>query len=234
MSNPSSKDRSQLIEDVRKVAATLNSKWLFDVARRIEGLSAETSGKPARDADHCDFPDCERHNTLTVQRLRAALERIAKWEGEFPSTGRTWDDGSPMSYAACFGSNGERDFIRQIARVALEQTQFQDETEAPRDTGILDTNGARLAEGDRVRVEWTAELGVTELYCEAVGTVAYMPDKITAAWFVQFDTPFRRSVGPEGLYESESQMLLQEHEIGDECLIHFTRLPLKSSGEVAP
>ena len=62
--------------------------------------------------------------------LRAALERIARWFGEFPDTGRTWDDGSPMSYGAAFGSNGERDFMRQLARVALETAVVTPETPA--------------------------------------------------------------------------------------------------------
>jgi hypothetical protein len=48
-----------------------------------------------------------------------ALGRIWKWFDEFPVTGRTWDDGSPMSYGACYGSNGERDYMRQIAHAAL-------------------------------------------------------------------------------------------------------------------
>lgn len=51
--------------------------------------------------------------------LRKALERIERWFGEFPDTGRTWPDGSPMSYIALYGSNGERDFMREIAREAL-------------------------------------------------------------------------------------------------------------------
>lgn len=45
------------------------------------------------------------------------LSRIAKWEDEFPETGRFWDDKKtrPMSYAAAYGSNGERDFMRELA-----------------------------------------------------------------------------------------------------------------------
>lgn len=54
-----------------------------------------------------------------VDTVRKALERIAKWFGEFPETGRTWPDGSPMSYSAAHGSNGERDYMRGIAREAL-------------------------------------------------------------------------------------------------------------------
>lgn len=55
-------------------------------------------------------------------KLTLALKRIEKWQGEFPETGRFWDEPQntqPMSYGAAFGSNGERDFMRQIARDAL-------------------------------------------------------------------------------------------------------------------
>ena len=61
------------------------------------------------------------HSPEYVARLEAALRRIEKWFGEFPETGRFWDDdqSQPMRYMACFGSNGERDYMRDIARVAL-------------------------------------------------------------------------------------------------------------------
>jgi hypothetical protein len=52
-------------------------------------------------------------------RHRTALLRISKWFGEFPPTGRTWEDGTAMSYSAAFGSNGERDYMRQVADDAL-------------------------------------------------------------------------------------------------------------------
>lgn len=54
-----------------------------------------------------------------IERLRAALQRVARWHGEFPDSCRQWPDGQPMSYAAAFGSNGERDYMRQIALNAL-------------------------------------------------------------------------------------------------------------------
>lgn len=57
--------------------------------------------------------------TQENERFRAALAKIAKWFGEFPETGRTLDDGSPMSFGVCNGSNGERDYMRQVARDAL-------------------------------------------------------------------------------------------------------------------
>jgi len=62
-----------------------------------------------------------------ADRLAKALERIERWFGEFPETGKFWPntDGSesdrPMSYGACWGSNGERDSMRSIARAALQQ-----------------------------------------------------------------------------------------------------------------
>ncbi|HYF35140.1 MAG TPA: Lar family restriction alleviation protein [Prosthecobacter sp.] len=52
------------------------------------------------------------------ERLREALQRIERWFGEFPMV----DDprgGKPVSYGVAYGSNGERDFMRAIARAAL-------------------------------------------------------------------------------------------------------------------
>ncbi len=49
--------------------------------------------------------------------LRKALEIVARWE--LPETGEKWGDGTPMSYGAAFGSNGERDYMRKVARAAL-------------------------------------------------------------------------------------------------------------------
>jgi hypothetical protein len=57
------------------------------------------------------------------KRLESALVRIEKWFGEFPATNQFWDETKerPMSYASCYGSNGEREFMRDIARKALEK-----------------------------------------------------------------------------------------------------------------
>lgn len=46
-----------------------------------------------------------------------ALDTIERWR-DFPSTRDKWLDGSPVSYGAAFGSNGERDYMRQLARAA--------------------------------------------------------------------------------------------------------------------
>lgn len=54
-----------------------------------------------------------------IEILSSALRDVADWVGKFPETGKLWPDGSPMSYGACFGSNGERDFMRSKAEQAL-------------------------------------------------------------------------------------------------------------------
>lgn len=54
-----------------------------------------------------------------VRVLEEALQKIECWFGEFPPTGRTWPDGTPTSYATEYRSNGERDFMRSVAREAL-------------------------------------------------------------------------------------------------------------------
>lgn len=51
------------------------------------------------------------------QTMKAALQRIERWFGEFPDVNQ---DGKPVPYGIARGSNGERDFMREIAREALK------------------------------------------------------------------------------------------------------------------
>lgn len=73
----------------------------------------------AREAELSRLREC-------VRKDGEALVKIELWHGEFPETGRFWpnEDGSisdrPMSYGSVWGSNGERDFMRSIARARLE------------------------------------------------------------------------------------------------------------------
>jgi hypothetical protein len=66
----------------------------------------------------------EQKNTYALQarcdRYEAALRVVQNWQ--LPATGEYWDRGDnmePMSYEACYGSNGARDFMRNIAYEAL-------------------------------------------------------------------------------------------------------------------
>lgn len=84
-----------------------------DTFDKWEPRLAATTPAPACRAEPATYARAEP--------MRAALERIERWFGEFPETGRFWDDActQPMSYGSAFGSNGERDYMRGIARAAL-------------------------------------------------------------------------------------------------------------------
>jgi hypothetical protein len=73
-----------------------------------------------------------------IERLRAALQRIARWHGEFPATGKFWDDEKtrPTSYSAEHGSNGERDFMRKVALDALGLTGRVSRQDGRLDPGV--------------------------------------------------------------------------------------------------
>jgi hypothetical protein len=74
-----------------------------------------------RDNDSGDFGKALEGYSERAKELEEALEKIARWIGEFPETGDKWDDGTPVSYGAAFGSNGERDYMRTIASDALKK-----------------------------------------------------------------------------------------------------------------
>ena len=58
---------------------------------------------------------------LASQRDRMKDALIIVYEWKLPDTGRFWTASEePMSYAACFGSNGERDYMREVAEKALQ------------------------------------------------------------------------------------------------------------------
>jgi hypothetical protein len=86
-----------------------------------EELAAMTEDRDLWRYDH--EGDCPVQAALEAERearkqAEEALRKIADWE--LPSTGETWPSGGPVSYEANFGSNGVRDYIRSVARAALE------------------------------------------------------------------------------------------------------------------
>jgi hypothetical protein len=106
-------------ESCRKIIALLS-----------DGSAATTTGQLRADQkDLSALASAER-----ASRLEAALRRIERWE--MPPTNDTWEDGSPMSYAALYGSLGEQQVIREIARQALNS---EGESKAP---GAPDPGGS--------------------------------------------------------------------------------------------
>lgn len=71
-------------------------------------------------------PDIAEYAALRAEaeRLREALEKVERWQ--FPPTGKFWESGTPVSYGAAYGSNGERDYMRNVARAALAATRKED------------------------------------------------------------------------------------------------------------
>lgn len=53
-----------------------------------------------------------------VELLEAALKRIAAWDN-FPRVPDRENPGETISYGYAYGSNGERDYMRKVARDAL-------------------------------------------------------------------------------------------------------------------
>ncbi len=53
-----------------------------------------------------------------ILTLRNALVRVADWNS-FPLTGKKTESGREESFGSLHGSNGERDFMRQLALDAL-------------------------------------------------------------------------------------------------------------------
>ncbi len=50
--------------------------------------------------------------------VKFALERISRWYGEFPPVNDR--EGNSSTFGALYGSNGERDYMRHVAKSALE------------------------------------------------------------------------------------------------------------------
>lgn len=105
------KDRQYWAEDERDITELEAENTRLRAILDAVIPSPESGSEPVSGAELLLRMQEERN------KARAALERIAAWE--MPVTGRTWDDGTPMSYAACYGSNGERDHIKAMARAAL-------------------------------------------------------------------------------------------------------------------
>jgi len=64
---------------------------------------------------------CSTNLLRKINFLEQKLLEIAQWK--LPHTGKYWDDNKtrPMSYGACYGSNGERDYFKRLASESLHK-----------------------------------------------------------------------------------------------------------------
>jgi len=84
-----------------------------------------------------------------AKRLEEALRIIEAWS--LPATGSFWKDGTPMSYGGAFGSNGEREYMRQIARVAIASL--------PKEKPCLEMDGVGTGRSTQIFRSRTASRG---------------------------------------------------------------------------
>lgn len=67
---------------------------------------------------NCDLiPDTKDVTLDDIEKVKVILKRIHRWHGEFPEAPDF--NGRPQSFGAAYGSNGERDYMRNLAGHAL-------------------------------------------------------------------------------------------------------------------
>lgn len=136
-----------IVAEVARIAAgRADTHWCGwssaceEVAHRLKteawSLTLDGGWKPTGAANEDDRPSPEFGELLRKvlgsappapvlpvnAQMLEALKRIERWFGEFPETGDFWDapeNTRPMSYGAAYGSNGERDYMRGVARAAI-------------------------------------------------------------------------------------------------------------------
>lgn len=121
-------------EDLRVevVALKADNAALLGVATDLpkhdyQGLCPDESQPESRDPEcpACAVLLAPHPGSALLERMRKmedALRTIARWDrSTFPRVPDTTRPGETKSYGVAYGSNGERDFMRQIALNALEK-----------------------------------------------------------------------------------------------------------------
>ena len=103
--------------------AACNPKAMTAVLSQLAELRAEVERLKADLNDAKELADSEGSRAVAylrrARKAEAALQVIARWD--LPPTGKFWDEEKtrPTSYEAEYGSNGARDYMRNLAIAAL-------------------------------------------------------------------------------------------------------------------
>jgi hypothetical protein len=141
-----------------------------------KGPISELAMYPRNVAQSSPLPVSEEKTAeilMCVKELKKALTLISEWN--LPESGLFWDkeQKDPMSYGTAFGSNGERDYFKQVAQTALfifggiEESiaQFRSETNEIMDIDKGEKNYTRY--GDQLMELW-CKCGPTERYKDSI------------------------------------------------------------------
>lgn len=107
--------------------AAANPKTILELIARVEDAEENHLRKSIALSDMATLYNkvCSERDSLRTAleqakareaELLGALGIVERWE--LPETDETWQDGTPMSYTAAYGSNGARDFMRKVAKDA--------------------------------------------------------------------------------------------------------------------
>lgn len=118
----------QLQEQIRQQSKSYARKR-FDEVQHQKRLHRKTLIMYAYQDGANGYAEQLQSASQRIEQLEKALKAIADWE--LPATGRYWDKEKtdPMSYEACHGSTGVKEYFMKLASEVLNNKNTADDTE---------------------------------------------------------------------------------------------------------
>ena len=121
------KSRNNEANELRDRLRARMNELRYNVQAQVEGRAEDIkSMSKQRDSWRQDALTAEANWHAAcddINTLQTALRTILAWE--LPATGKFHSNGEPMSYSYCWGANGERDYMRNVAQRALNKVGTQ-------------------------------------------------------------------------------------------------------------